>query len=270
VQNHKHKTNKKKGKGAKNPSLDPFVNPTAGPAASGVRVGFPANRTVNLNYCENGSLVSTTGVTAMRQFRINSAYDPDITYTGHQPMGYDQWSLFYNHYVVESIDYEIAVSSSNSGSHIIGIHLSDDVTVPYLVPSELMELGDPTALYTGAITPHIFRGHVDMAKFFNRKDIAADDQLRAAVTGNPTEQAVLSVWAVNADLASTATYYLIIKLSMKIRFMEAKDLTPSILPLKPVKGLPSGSIPAGLTMPVQDDDYEYVRVRKPPTVLMPM
>lgn len=42
----------------------------------------------------------TAGVPAFYQFAGNSLYDPDISGTGHQPLGFDQWSAFYNKYCV--------------------------------------------------------------------------------------------------------------------------------------------------------------------------
>lgn len=33
-------------------------------------------------------------------FRINSLYDPEFSVGGHQPLGFDEWSVFYNKYLV--------------------------------------------------------------------------------------------------------------------------------------------------------------------------
>jgi hypothetical protein len=39
-------------------------------------------------------------VSAMQQFRLNSVYDPNLNIAGHQPLGYDTWSVIYNYYKV--------------------------------------------------------------------------------------------------------------------------------------------------------------------------
>jgi hypothetical protein len=34
------------------------------------------------------------------QYASNSIFDPNLTATGHQPLSHDQWSQFYQHYLV--------------------------------------------------------------------------------------------------------------------------------------------------------------------------
>lgn len=247
------------------PGFTPEVNRSAGPAASGVRVGFPAERTVTLNYCDTGTMISTTGVTAKYQYRLNSAFDPDYTGVGHQPMCFDQWSLFYNHYVVEDCRFDVEIGAKANDATAggvnawVGCHLSDDATVP-IAPSELMELGSSSALtnpYSNGST-HIFKGTVSTAKFLNRKDIAADSEVRAAITANPTELIFLTVWGVNSDFSSTMTLVYGIKLSMRIRFMEPKDLAPSVLG----RALPRTLRPLETEDSPEDAAFEYVRVKR--------
>lgn len=43
---------------------------------------------------------STPGFSSAIVFRINSLYDPEYAVGGHQPLGFDQWSVFYNKYLV--------------------------------------------------------------------------------------------------------------------------------------------------------------------------
>lgn len=48
-------------------------------------------------------------------FRLNSLYDPDLTSTGHQPMGFDQWSsMYYNYRVFKTfINVKLALNTQN-------------------------------------------------------------------------------------------------------------------------------------------------------------
>lgn len=244
------------------PGFEPIINRDAGPAASGVRVGFPASRTVTLNYCETTTVVGTSGAIGKHIIRLNSAYDPDQTLSGHQPMAFDQWSLFYNHYVVEETTFDVEIgpkandSAAGGYNSWVGCHISDDATTPVVV-SELMELGSQTALtnpYSNGST-HIFKGVVNMAKYLNRKDIASDPEVRAAVNANPTEQVILTIWGVNTDGLSTTTFNVGFKLAMRIRFMEPKDLAPSLKVPRPV--------------PAPADEFVLVRRAGASTLKMP-
>jgi hypothetical protein len=229
----KKKKSSQAGKGM--PKMAPFVSSGAGLAASGVRVGFPANRTVNLVYCDTFDVSSAYGAQGLFQFAINDAYDPNYTSTGHQPMGFDQWALFYNHYVVETCAYELSVVTADTSTPMTYVvQLSDDQTIP-TTTSTLIELGGQPELYAPGTPPHIFRGEVNFSKFFNRgSSIAVDDALRAPVTTSPTERCFLSfcTYAVNSALASVSSRA-IIKLTMRVRFMEPKDLAPSALRSSP-------------------------------------
>jgi len=60
---------------------------------------------------------------AMTQFRANSCYDPDYTATGHQPMYFDNFALFYNRYRVLASKITVTVVDVRPGGVI-----ADDVT----------------------------------------------------------------------------------------------------------------------------------------------
>jgi hypothetical protein len=201
----------------------------AGPAALGLRVGFPANRTVELDYASMTYCSSGSGTIGLYQFRLNSAFDPDYTGTGHQPMGFDQWAAYYNHYVVEACAYEISINTApNAGTCTRAfVHLSDDPTIPQTDFTDLVELGAQYAVLHPVLGPHIFSGNVNVAKFFNRKDIATDSELRAGVGSNPTDNVIMSIVCIGQDAATAVVNFLDVKLRMRVRFMEPKDLTPS-------------------------------------------
>jgi hypothetical protein len=231
------------------PGFEPFVNRSAGLAALGVRVGFPAQRTVELNFCDSIGWVGSTGSLGKYVFALNSCYDPNVTGTGQQPLGFDQWSLFYNHYVVEECTYSVSIFA-DAVSHVM-TYISDDTTTPTNT-YDLMALGGQVGVWQPGTPSHIFEGKVNLARFFNRKDIAADSDLRALTTANPTELAYLTIGVQDAlQSTNTVTAYALVKLTYKVRFMEPKDLAPSAL-----KGPPAASSLK------PDGEYEYVRVKR--------
>lgn len=61
-----------------------------------------SNQVARLRYVQKITLDPTTGGISRHRFRANGAYDPDYsgTITGHQPLGWDQWSNFYDEYQV--------------------------------------------------------------------------------------------------------------------------------------------------------------------------
>lgn len=68
---------------------------------------IPDRALIKFKYRDNYVLTHATLPTAQRTWRLNSLYDLDYTGTGHQPLGYDQWSAFFNLYRVYKVTVEM-------------------------------------------------------------------------------------------------------------------------------------------------------------------
>jgi hypothetical protein len=256
--NHKNnsKRNKSKTPGSGLPKFSPFaIHQPGNGQASGIRVGFPAERTVEMAYCDTVAIDITSGVRGTYSFRLNSAFDPNYTASGHQPMGFDQWSSFYNHYVVEGCAWEMVLNSTAASTvpvHAL-FYLSDDITLPSDIWT-FIELGAEYQALTSSVKPASMSGHVQVNKFFNRDAIGADTQLRAAVSADPTEVVFGTVVVAPMDAASSLTIYATVRLTMKVRFMEPKDLTPSSIAKSAQTTIPRLNIKPRTDFP----DYEML------------
>ncbi len=62
--------------------------------------GFPRNYTAKLRYVEEFSLDVGMGLNEHITYSANDLFDPNVTGTGHQPMGRDQLFVIYEHAVV--------------------------------------------------------------------------------------------------------------------------------------------------------------------------
>ncbi len=264
----KGKSKKAKGKSHKGRSALSISALASYQDMRGIRVGFPANRTVDLNYTTLASVSTTSGIMAIYQWRANSAYDPDYTSTGYQPLGFDQWATYYNHYVVERLDYEVQANPVSAYPMLYGLYVSDDATIPSN-PTDLTNLGGSTRISAHYSTPPVLKGTIVMKQFFNRSgDIANDTKLSAAVTADPTEQVFLSFYAQPLDETSTITMKALVRLRFRVRFMEPKDLGPSYATstsaaagAAPSKA-PARAPPYAGPDTDDEDEYTYVRVKK--------
>lgn len=93
----------------------------------------PDRLILRMKYIDNIVLSGTGG--ASRMFRLNSIYDPDTAITtGHQPLGYDQWSTFYTKYRVFKADVVLKIvntSSNNADAEQIGFLATSDNSIQY-------------------------------------------------------------------------------------------------------------------------------------------
>lgn len=78
---------------------------------------------VKLPYYDDINLIATNTATYGEYiFSQDGIYDPDITVTGHQPRGRDQYAALYENYLVHGLKYKftIRVASSESNSTTAG------------------------------------------------------------------------------------------------------------------------------------------------------
>lgn len=75
----------------------------------------PDSITVPLNYHSYGRF--SAAYSGNQIFSLNSAYDPDYSSAGHQPLGFDQWSAFFNRYRVEKVHVEVDFVNSSTISN---------------------------------------------------------------------------------------------------------------------------------------------------------
>lgn len=125
-------------------------------------------------------------------FSANGLFDPDITGTGGQPMGFDQMMNFYNHYTVLRSRIRCNVTNTNTGLVLsAGIAKSGSTTITSSV-EQLLENGDiayGVAGFFGAQGSTIrLQQSCDAALFQGIDDIMDDPQMRGDVLSNPQEQ----------------------------------------------------------------------------------
>jgi len=74
----------------------------------------PSEVRVTLPYVDQFVLNATSASTDNHVYRGNSLFDPDFTGTGHQPLGYDQWTTFYSAWVVEQVRVKATITAPDS------------------------------------------------------------------------------------------------------------------------------------------------------------
>ena len=82
---------------------------------------IPDRKPVKLKYHGHITLTPNTALPVVHIFR-SSLNDPDYSGVGHQPMGHDEWSVFYNRYRCYGFSYRIrAVNVSTSQGDSVDI-----------------------------------------------------------------------------------------------------------------------------------------------------
>lgn len=192
-------------------------------------LGFPRNKSVTLRYNACVVVDPAAGGIATYQFRLNSINDPDLTGTGHQPMGHDQWAQYYNHYVVLSTKFNIKAGSGAPGIPMIyGYHISDDSSVPATL-QEFAEQGlGNYAMHTAGGEAIELKGSWAAKKFFNVVDVKDNDDLGALFNTNPAEEGILTLYTGSCDAnENPPKQNFFVTIDYRVSLAEPKDLPGS-------------------------------------------
>lgn len=197
---------------------------------------FPDRYRFNLRYVQYNQLDPGVTSFAYNTFMVNSLYDPDVSGTGHQPMGFDQLTPLYNRYIVTGA--KITTSFENSATTVnagvtVGITVHEGQTFYASTAQDvetLIEQGKTTYRMLSQAQGNI--GTVTLSRNISfRKEFAVQDlignieQYGALVTASPANGLFASVWAQASNYGQDPPYAACItKIEFTGYFLEPKLL----------------------------------------------
>lgn len=170
--------------------------------------GFPQRMRVKLVYTHQYGDTATIGYD-IRQYNLNSLYDPDRSGTGHQPMHYDQLTAIYNRYRVLSAKVTISYSLCGANGAICAV-LGSNSDTSITNYNELLEqpiVSSKTLAYLG--DPVVIVKKFSLAKLSGatRTEYKGSDRYEALTNASPTETLIAHVGIADLKYASFAYTY---------------------------------------------------------------
>jgi len=193
-----------------------------------------------LRYSDIFGMGATSGAITLTQiFRANDLYDPDYSSTGHQPMGFDQMMVFYNHFTVTRAKLTCNFSNTASSTPTVCVRVDGDLTAQ-TVYSRILELGNCVTEileYKGTMgSSKQLTMEIDVAKLqgVTQKTILADANLRGSASASPTEITYIHVtcWDPTGVTSSATCQF---TLEQEAVFYEPRDITQSLVKRAPVE-----------------------------------
>jgi len=164
-----------------------------------------------------GLTAPTTGNAVTYFFSANGIYDPNITGTGHQLIGFDQMMLLYEQATVVRSSIEVTFNVGPGLTVQCGVALFPDAT-GLTNPQQLVENGliKMIPITSGSSTfqnQHMrtqVRLDCDVAKYFGRpsyQGLLNDDNLYTTAAANPVEQVYYGIvaWQISPDGSTTTS-----------------------------------------------------------------
>jgi len=156
---------------------------------------FPNVVTRKFKYCETIEVNPTTGGVTTFSFSANGLFKPNQSLTGHQPYGFDQLMLMYNHYEVLASSFKATIANSD---YITGTFmytkLDGDGNINSSIPQILME--QPGVKYVIGVPEQgksmSVRNSFSQKRFWGSRK-AGDVTLCGSAAANPTDQAFFMI-----------------------------------------------------------------------------
>jgi hypothetical protein len=191
---------------------------------------------VKLFYYEQGLSFSTAtpGATSSYFFSANGMFDPNITGTGHQPMGFDQLMLFYEQYTVVTSKITVTTYQSSAAPLRAAVALTPDTTA-ITDPIRIMENGLIKSTVIGRADVNTVVKSMNlscnvakyMGRTMNLRELVNDVTLSGTAAANPTEQVYFTLYAWDPFLGAVAGMYFDAVLEYDAIFWEPRKLTVS-------------------------------------------
>lgn len=169
-------------------------------------------------------------------------FDPDITGVGHQPLGFDQWSAFYNKYTVYGSKCQITIlnatgstaATQNIEAVLMPVPSSVSTTVIttatdleelYEFPYSKMKAGN---IVGGA--PNLFlKSYMSTTKIdgIPKAKVGISDSYSAVNSANPSNMWRWAIGLQSTDEAATSTCRVLVKMTYYARMWDRTVLTQS-------------------------------------------
>lgn len=222
--------NKRKYYRRKKRAYKPYVKKISTPS------GVPDIIRTKLKYAENKVLSDAVGgITTIQQYRGNSIYDPDLTGTGNQPMGHDQWAAFYSRYKVNAckINVQFLPRSNLAGAGNILVAIIP--TVLYTAVSSLTAIEiiqQPYVRYTYLTQGDGGKNSARLSSYMTTKKMFGltntdEDEYSASFGANPVNDWYFTIVALSADESSTMNVQCMVQLTYYTEFKERIVLSQS-------------------------------------------
>lgn len=144
-----------------------------------------------------------TGAITNYQFRLNSCFDPDLTSTGHQPMGYDQLCAMYNQWCVTRSRITVHAVMNSDPSYISGTSgfiglfaVPNDSSVPTTVDQALENHVPVMQVMSGYQNRVTVQENFDHNIMFglNLTQYLADDTFYGQISANPAKPIICNLF----------------------------------------------------------------------------
>lgn len=199
----------------------------------GISTPFPISMIVKHKYVETITLTPGALLPTLAYYSANSLFDPRSAVGGHQPIGYDQMTPIYDHYLVLGAKMTVncfsTANSPTNGTSMMFITLNDDTSAVGTYDTVM----EQSLTAVKPLTASDGKGHVKLVKNFSAKkyfgvtDLDDNSKYQGASLSSPADQAffVLGTQALNTSASDPVAC--VIEIEYIAKWTELRTLVQS-------------------------------------------
>lgn len=208
--------------------------------ADGGKVGFmrntlvPDRMIIKMSYKDNINLSNSSWPYVIWNGRANSIYDPDYAIVnGHQPLGFDQWSTFYNRFRVYKVFAQVTIVNNTTAGVQCGL-------LPYNADAGNLSIVDDSTFEQPHVVTRTVGGQQGLNKIVLKKMIdiprilgrshsqyKAADTTASTFTTNPQELCNLAIFCRTINESSNPALQAILNLTYYCELFDRKQVAIS-------------------------------------------
>lgn len=192
---------------------------------------FPDRVLLSERYCESIAFNSgAAGVPAQLQFRMNSSFDPNLTYAGHQPYARDSLAALYGKYRVLSFHIHARLGlliGSTSSTAAVGA-VGAQTNPGFNSSTEAAEQPFGKLYYLNTFQPTVVDQFYDLPRLMgqNLALYRGDDSNESAVGSNPANAPTFSLVQDN-PFAGVSSGYIVAEITYVVEYFILTPLAQS-------------------------------------------
>lgn len=168
-------------------------------------IGFPSQKLVRMRYADYFPMPPGAITPIQRwSFSANSINDPDASGIGHRPLGWNEWNVFYEKYVVVSAKIRVTYQGGNAStmSMIAGLMVTDQSNFLPVSVNQIIEQGTTKYRHVSTATNgnawnNVLTAHYNARKWHNVTDIKDCESLESNMNSDPTDRTYFNLYVAN-------------------------------------------------------------------------
>jgi len=183
---------------------------------------------------------TASGINFLANYSLNSLFDPEITGTGHQPLGFDQYSTLYQQYRVNAAKIKVTaiagqVGGTGNDDFILAVLPNFSQYTTSLASETLLEQDNvawewcPCSVdvnHTGSANKSV-EFYSKMSNYFGLPTIIPENNFVAGTGSNPSSNAWAAVQLNPQPSGGEIDYSLIVEITYYATFLRPINLSAS-------------------------------------------